>query len=98
MDVWQLSDRLLKAEQHSQQAHSSQDIAVLSRLQKQVADVQAAQGRMQHGMAELGQALDQARGRRQPALPWRPSHDTVSLLLSDLCWPMLLYHIGHKAH
>ena len=86
VDYQSLTDRVIKAEkQHTcyasqlQQSASGQSQlkASLRSTQKQVSTVEAGQTKVQQEVADLGQAVEQMKGRKGPAPAWQRSQEQV---------------------
>lgn len=86
MDYQSLTDRVIKAEkQHTsfasqlQQSASGQSQlkASLRSAQRQVSSVEAGQTKLQQEVGDLGQAVEQMKGRKGPAPAWQRSQEQV---------------------
>ena len=86
VDYQGLTDRVVKAEKlHTsfasqlQQSGSSQNQlkASLRSAQRQAGAVEAGQAKLQQEVADLGQAVEQVKGRKGPAQPWQRSQEQV---------------------
>lgn len=90
IDYQGLTDRVVKAEkQHAslasqlQQSASCQNQikASLRNVQRQAGTAESGQAKLQQEVTDLGQAVEQVKGRKGPALPWQRSQEQVLLLL-----------------
>ena len=86
VDYQGLTDRVVKADkQHAsfasqlQQSASCQNQlkATLRNVQRQAGAAEAGQTKLQQEMTDLGQAVEQMKGRKGPALPWQRSQEQV---------------------
>lgn len=86
VDYQGLTDRVVKADkQHAsfasqlQQSASCQNQlkASLRNVQRQAGAAEAGQTKLQQEVTDLGQAVEQMKGRKGPALPWQRSQEQV---------------------
>lgn len=86
VDYQGLTDRVVKAEkQHTsfssqlQQSASCQNQlkAAVRNAQRQAGAVEAGQTKLLQEVTDLGQAVEQVKGRKGPALPWQRSQEQV---------------------
>ena len=103
IDYQGLTDRVVKAEkQHAslasqlQQSASCQNQikASLRNVQRQAGTAESLQAKLQQEVTDLGQAVEQVKGRKGPALPWQRSQEQVSLLLRvgrTPCWHLQVF-------
>ena len=86
VDYQGLTDRVVKADkQHAsfasqlQQSASYQNQlkATLRNVQRQAGATEVGQAKLQQEVTDLGQAVEQMKGRKGPALPWQRSQEQV---------------------
>ena len=89
VDYQGLTDRVIKAEkQHASSASQLQQTAAaqnqlkaaLRSAQRQVSTLEAGQTKLQQQVTDLGQIVEQIKGRKGPALPWQRSQEQVCRL------------------
>ena len=87
VDQQALSDRLVKSDkQHANHAQQLQQSAsgqnqiktALRNMQRQVAVLETGHGKLQQEVTDLGQAVEQLKGRKGAALPWQRSQEQVT--------------------
>ena len=92
VDQQHLTDRIVRSDkqqasiaQQLQQSSSGQNQikAAVRNMQKQVTGLESGQGKMQQEVTELGQVVEQMKGRKGPALPWQRAQEQVP------CVPLL---------
>ena len=86
MDQQHLTDRIVRSDkqqasvaQQLQQSSSGQNQikAAVRNMQKQVTGLESGQGRLQQEVTDLGQVVEQMKGRKGPALPWQRAQEQV---------------------
>lgn len=86
VDYQGLTDRVVKADkQHASFASQLQQSAwcqnqlkaTLRNVQRQAGAAEVGQTKLQQEMTDLGQAVEQIKGRKGPALPWQRSQEQV---------------------
>lgn len=86
VDQQHLTDRIVRSDkqqasiaQQLQQSSSAQNQikAAVRNMQKQVTGLESGQGKMQQEVTELGQVVEQVKGRKGPALPWQRAQEQV---------------------
>jgi len=89
VDQQHLTDRIVKSDkqqasvaQQLQQSSSGQNQikAALRNMQKQVTGLESGQGKLQQEVTDLGQVMEQMKGRKGPALPWQRAQEQVVLI------------------
>lgn len=95
VDYQALTDRVVKAEkQHTsfasqlQQNASCQNQlkAALRNAQRQASTVEAGQAKLLQEVTDLGQAVEQVKGRKGPALHWQRSQEQVRHTSLNACF------------
>lgn len=86
VDQQGLTDRIVKSDkqntafaQQLQQNMSGQNQvkAALRNTQRQVTMLESGQGKLQQEVTDVGQAVEQMKGRKGPALPWQRTQEQV---------------------
>ena len=86
VDQQHLTDRLVRSDkqqasvaQQLQQSSSGQNQikAALRNMQKQVTGLESGQGKLQQEVTDLGQVVEQMKGRKGAALPWQRAQEQV---------------------
>ena len=94
VDYQGLTDRVIKADkQHASFASQLQQStlcqnqlkATVRNVQRQAAATEVGQAKLQQEVTDLGQAVEQMKGRKGPALPWQRSQELV-LLTTCFCF------------
>ncbi len=89
VDQQHLTDRIVKSDkqqasvaQQLQQSSSGQNQikAALRNTQKQVTGLESGQGKLQQEVTDLGQVVEQMKGRKGPALPWQRAQEQVPFI------------------
>ncbi|DBB04672.1 TPA: hypothetical protein ACH3X1_012730 [Trebouxia sp. C0004] len=92
VDQQQLSDRIVRSDkqqasfaQQLQQSSSGQNQikAALRNAQKQVTGLESGQSKLQQEVADLGQVVEQMKGRKGPALPWQRAQEQAVQKLQE---------------
>ena len=89
VDQQHLTDRIVRSDkqqasvaQQLQQSSSGQNQikAALRNMQKQVTGLESGQGKLQQEVTDLGQVVEQMKGRKGPALPWQRAQEQVAFI------------------
>ncbi len=89
VDQQHLTDRIVRSDkqqasvaQQLQQSSSGQNQikAAVRNMQKQVTGLESGQGKLQQEVTDLGQVVEQMKGRKGPALPWQRAQEQVPFI------------------
>ncbi len=89
VDQQHLTDRIVRSDkqqasvaQQLQQSSSGQNQikAAVRNMQKQVTGLEFGQGKLQQEVTDLGQVMEQMKGRKGPALPWQRAQEQVPFI------------------
>ncbi|KAA6418252.1 MAG: hypothetical protein FRX49_11761 [Trebouxia sp. A1-2] len=92
VDQQHLTDRIVRSDkqqasvaQQLQQSSSGQNQikAALRNMQKQVTGLESGQGKLQQEVTDLGQVVEQMKGRKGPALPWQRAQEQAVQKLQE---------------